>query len=98
MTGTIVNLLVVVAVGGGVPTTIASGAAAGPVLLGRSERGRAIFMVQVGSTRGTRVMVFGCIHGSECAAARRQPHAATGATASPRRADAAAEARGPTHS
>jgi murein peptide amidase A len=67
VTRTILNVLVVIAVGGGVPTTTASGAAAGPVQLGRSERGRPIVAVHVGAARGTRVMVFGCIHGTECA-------------------------------
>jgi protein MpaA len=37
------------------------------VLLGRSERGRPIVAFHTGSPRGTPVLVFGCIHGTECA-------------------------------
>ena len=36
--------------------------------LGRSELGRPIMAVRVGDPHGTRVLVFGCIHGIECAA------------------------------
>ena len=35
--------------------------------LGRSEEGRPIVAVRSGDRRGTRVLVFGCIHGTECA-------------------------------
>jgi protein MpaA len=35
--------------------------------LGRSEHGRPIVAVRVGDPQGTRVLVFGCIHGTECA-------------------------------
>jgi murein peptide amidase A len=37
------------------------------VMLGRSERGRPIFALHTGSPNGTPVLVFGCIHGTECA-------------------------------
>ena len=39
----------------------------GQVLLGRSERGRPIVAFHTGDPRGTRVLVVGCIHGTECA-------------------------------
>ena len=35
--------------------------------IGRSEDGRPIVAVHVGDPRGVRVLVFGCIHGTECA-------------------------------
>jgi protein MpaA len=37
------------------------------VLLGRSERGRPIVAIHTGNSRGTTVLVVGCIHGTECA-------------------------------
>lgn len=37
------------------------------VLLGRSERGRPIVAFRTGDPQGTPVLVFGCIHGTECA-------------------------------
>jgi protein MpaA len=40
-------------------------AAAPPLQLGRSQDGRPIVAVHVGDPRGTRVLVVGCIHGSE---------------------------------
>lgn len=40
---------------------------AGPIYLGRSEAGRPIVAVRAGNTSRTRVLVFGCIHGTECA-------------------------------
>ena len=39
--------------------------ASGPVQLGRSEAGRPIVAVRAGDPHGTRVLVFGCIHGNE---------------------------------
>ncbi len=36
-------------------------------VLGRSERGRPIRLVELGNRRATRVLVVGCIHGTECA-------------------------------
>ena len=36
-------------------------------MLGRSEQGRPIDAIRVGDPHGTRVLVFGCIHGTECA-------------------------------
>ena len=46
-----------------------AGMAKGPtrILLGRSERGRLIVAYRVGDPHGTPVLVFGCIHGTECA-------------------------------
>ncbi len=35
--------------------------------LGRSEEGRPIVAVRAGDPHGTRLLVFGCIHGTECA-------------------------------
>jgi protein MpaA len=37
------------------------------LMLGRSEQGRPIDAIRVGDPHGTRVLVFGCIHGTECA-------------------------------
>jgi murein peptide amidase A len=37
------------------------------VLLGRSERGRPIIAFHTGNPQGTPLLVFGCIHGTECA-------------------------------
>jgi protein MpaA len=37
------------------------------VVLGRSEEGRPIVAVRVGDSGGKRVLVVGCIHGTECA-------------------------------
>jgi hypothetical protein len=39
----------------------------GPFQLGRSEGGRPIDAVRAGDPSGTRVLVVGCIHGTECA-------------------------------
>jgi murein peptide amidase A len=41
--------------------------ASGPVQLGRSEGGRPIDLVRAGDPTAPRVLVFGCIHGNECA-------------------------------
>lgn len=38
-----------------------------PILLGRSELGRLIVAYHVGDPHGTPMLVFGCIHGDECA-------------------------------
>jgi murein peptide amidase A len=38
-----------------------------PMLLGRSYEGRPIVAVRAGDPQGTRVLVVGCIHGTECA-------------------------------
>jgi protein MpaA len=51
------------------------------MLLGRSERGRPIVALRVGNPRGPRVLVFGCIHGTETAGiaiARALSHVHTG--------------------
>jgi len=37
------------------------------LMLGRSEQGRPIDAIRVGNPKGARVLVFGCIHGTECA-------------------------------
>jgi protein MpaA len=42
-------------------------AASGRQVLGRSYGGRKIVAVRVGDPNGTRVLVVGCIHGTECA-------------------------------
>jgi hypothetical protein len=39
-------------------------------LLGRSYEGRAIVAIHAGDPKGTQVLVVGCIHGTECGAAR----------------------------
>jgi protein MpaA len=41
--------------------------AATATLLGRSERGRPIYVLRVGDPQGPRVLVFGCVHGNETA-------------------------------
>ena len=51
-------------VGGAAAATPRPGAA---LLLGRSYDGRPIFAVRSGNPQGPRVLVFGCIHGTECA-------------------------------
>jgi protein MpaA len=56
-----VSVLAACAVGASGP----SAASAAPILLGRSEDGRPIVAVRVGDPHGTRVLVVGCIHGSE---------------------------------
>lgn len=38
-----------------------------PFMLGRSENGRPIVAVRAGDPHGPRVLVVGCIHGTECA-------------------------------
>jgi murein peptide amidase A len=56
--------------------------ASAPFQLGRSEGGRPIDAVRVGNRSGPRVLVFGCIHGTECAGisiARALEHVHTGA-------------------
>jgi protein MpaA len=52
--------------------TVVASAAGGtsgpkPIPLGRSERGRLIVAYHVGDRHGIPVLVFGCIHGNECA-------------------------------
>ena len=46
---------------------VAHGSPSARVMLGRSERGRPIVAIHTGNPRGTPVVVFGCIHGTECA-------------------------------
>jgi protein MpaA len=43
------------------------GAPFGSVAIGRSEAGRPIVVVRAGDRHGPRVLVVGCIHGTECA-------------------------------
>lgn len=46
----------------------------GSVTIGRSSQGRAISLKEFGSDdSGTRALVFGCIHGDECAAKNLEP-------------------------
>lgn len=67
--------LAVVALGGATSSLLgrgmgpanASGAPSVDRLIGRSELGRRIVAVRVGDPRGRHVLVFGCIHGNECA-------------------------------
>lgn len=63
------ELLAVVAVGAGL--LAAPAGATGPkperVALGRSQDSRLIVAYHVGDPQGTPVLVFGCIHGDECA-------------------------------
>ena len=62
------SVVIVVAFGGAVVSGAAmSGFRPVGVLLGRSEDGRAIVAVRVGDPKATRVLVVGCIHGTECA-------------------------------
>ena len=51
----------------GVVGSTSPAAARFPVLLGRSTKGRPIVAVRAGDGHGPRVLVFGCIHGTECA-------------------------------
>jgi protein MpaA len=59
------SVAIVFAVGGAgaSPSAVASS----PFMLGRSEDGRPITALRVGEPDGKRVLVFGCIHGTECA-------------------------------
>lgn len=50
-----------------VPVRRATATGAHWMLLGRSEQGRPILADRVGDPTGTRVLVFGCIHGNETA-------------------------------
>lgn len=59
-------MLLALAVAGGGLGSAAAGHGS-RLLLGRSTRGRPIVAVRVGDRRGPRVLVFGCIHGTECA-------------------------------
>ena len=63
----IVSLLVAVALACTLSGAAAPSAHAQPIQLGRSEGGRAILASRVGDPHGTPVLVFGCIHGTECA-------------------------------
>jgi murein peptide amidase A len=58
----LVSVAVAAAVVAGAPA-----ATARSFLLGRSELGRPIAAVRVGNPHGPRVLVVGCIHGTECA-------------------------------
>ena len=51
----------------GVVSSTSAAAARSPVLLGRSTEGRPIVAIRAGDRHGPRVLVFGCIHGTECA-------------------------------
>jgi hypothetical protein len=57
----------VVAPGGLASTTVARGDAPVRLRLGRSEDGRPIVAPRAGDPHGPRVLVVGCVHGSECA-------------------------------
>ena len=65
---------------GSAPAGAAGAIRAHWMLLGRSEQGRPILADRVGDPAGTRVLVFGCIHGNETAGiaiARALEHART---------------------
>lgn len=64
----VASALVVFVLGAGFASAAGAGSL-GPVrlVLGRSQEGRPIVAVRAGNRQGTRVLVVGCIHGSECA-------------------------------
>jgi protein MpaA len=72
-----VSVLVVLVLGGACSKDVLSGGSSSaratrvvlsrPFRLGRSEKGRPIVAVRTGDRNGTRVLVVGCIHGTECA-------------------------------
>jgi protein MpaA len=61
-----IAVFTVFAVGVG-PAATARVRSAARLLLGRSYEGRAIVAIHAGDPQGTRVLVVGCIHGTECA-------------------------------
>ena len=72
----LMSALLVLALGDAYRSIDASALTAGSLLatrvasehqLGRSERGRPIVAVRAGDPQGRRILVFGCIHGTECA-------------------------------
>jgi tetratricopeptide (TPR) repeat protein len=67
LTRILASALVICALGGGLAPAAARGAAPVRLQLGRSEDGRPIVTVRAGDPQGTRVLVVGCIHGTECA-------------------------------
>jgi murein peptide amidase A len=60
------SLLIAFLLGCGL-TTAAAAPVAQSLHLGRSQDGRPIVAVRAGDPHGTRVLVVGCIHGTECA-------------------------------
>jgi murein peptide amidase A len=66
MTRTVLGIFVVLALGGSLSATAAGRSGPVRLQLGRSEQGRPIVAVQAGDAKGTRVLLFGCIHGTEC--------------------------------
>jgi murein peptide amidase A len=48
-------------------SSLALGRSSRALPLGRSQGGRPVIAVRVGNAHGTRVLVVGCIHGTECA-------------------------------
>jgi murein peptide amidase A len=61
------SLVVSILTGAAGPATAASERLPVRMLLDSSEEGRSISVIHAGDPRGTRVLVFGCIHGTECA-------------------------------
>jgi murein peptide amidase A len=68
MTRTVLSAFAALALWSGLPTTAATRTPPSLRLqLGRSEEGRRIVAIHVGDPHATRVLVVGCIHGTECA-------------------------------
>src|SRR5262249_59410581 len=65
LTARVLSLLVMVVLACGVSP--AARAVARSLPLGRSQDGRPVVSVRVGDPQGTRLLVVGCIHGTECA-------------------------------
>jgi murein peptide amidase A len=74
------SLLVTVVLGFSLSAAAAAFVATRSLQLGRSQGGRPIVAVRIGDPRGTRVLLVGCIHGTECAGlalARALEHVST---------------------
>ena len=67
MTSRLLSLLVAVVLGSNTAAAAAAVVGGQSLQLGRSQGGRPIVAVRVGDPHGTRVLVVGCIHGTECA-------------------------------
>lgn len=67
MTRRLLSLGIAVLIGCSVSAPAAAPVAARSLQLGRSQDGRPIVAVRVGDPKGTRVLIVGCIHGTECA-------------------------------
>ena len=69
MTRTLAATLAIAVLAGALASTTGASHERRPVrlLLGRSYKGRPIVALRAGNPRGKRLLVFGCIHGTECA-------------------------------